>query len=123
MKTARIDHLTVVSPDGPAAARTFARLFGLVPAPGASEGGPLAIGDARLEFVSPAPDSALGEALESGGEGLAALTLMVEDLADARRTLAAAGVRVTDDTVSGRAALAVDPRDAHGVRLTLIARP
>jgi catechol 2,3-dioxygenase-like lactoylglutathione lyase family enzyme len=129
MKAVRIDHVTVVSPDAARAADTFARLFGLADAgpvtgraAGSAAARALAIGDARLEFVTPPDGSALAEALRTGGEGMAALTLQVADLDDARRALAAAGIASSTRTVDGRPAVDVDPSAAHGVRLTLVPR-
>ena len=119
MKTTRLDSVTVVSPDAAKASGTFARLFGLAPA--SAGGAALSIGSARIDFVTPSAGSALDEALRTGGEGMAALTLTVGDLGDARRTLAAAGIGCTDETLNGRPTLAVDPNAAHGVRLRLIA--
>lgn len=123
MKTLRIDHLTVVSPDAARAAATFERLFELPRAtsPAFAGGTALAIGDARIEFVTPAADTALAAALRTGGEGAAALTLTVADLDEAGRTLARAGVAYEAATDGGLRVLHVDPRAAHGVRLTLTA--
>jgi catechol 2,3-dioxygenase-like lactoylglutathione lyase family enzyme len=120
MKSVRIDHVTVVSPDGTAAAATFQRLFGLAATSG--RGGPaLAIGDARIEFVTPRPGTPLAAALEASGEGMASLTLAVADLDDAGRTLERAAVPFERGAVDGLSAITVDPRAAHGVRLTLVA--
>ena len=118
MKTTRLDSVTVVSPDAAAASATFARLFGLAPA---GDGTALGIGSSRIEFVTPPSGTTLAEALRTGGEGMAALTLTVADLAEARRALGAAGIGYTDETVNGRPAVAVEPSAAHGVRLRLIA--
>ena len=129
MRTLRIDHVTVVSPDAPRAAATFERLFGLAPAArtdvaaeGASATAALTIGDARLDFVTPAPETPLADALRSNGEGIAALTLMVDDIDDTARALTHAQVPHTAQTFAGRRVLAVEPRAAHGVRLRLMAR-
>ncbi len=123
MKTVRIDHVTVVSADAPRAAATFENIFGLAKAPGAPAGGvALTIGDARIEFITPAGDTPLAEALRSGGEGMAALTLMVADLDETARALERAAVAFETRTDGKRRALEVDPRAAHGVRLTLVAR-
>jgi len=123
MRTLRIDHVTVVSPDATRAATTFERLFELRRATsGAPAGGAaLAIGDARIEFVTPAAGTPLADALRTGGEGMAALTLTVADLDEAARTLERAGVTVTRVTEGSCRRLAVDPTAAHGVRLTLVA--
>ncbi len=120
MRTLRIDHVTVVSPDAPSAAATFERLFALPRAAATPRAPTLTIGDARIEFVTPAEGSPLAEALRTGGEGMAALTLTVADLDEAARTLAAAGVGCAARTDEhGRRVLDVDPRSAHGVRLML----
>ena len=111
MRTLRIDHVTVVSPDATQAAATFARLFELRRAPsgGLTSGTALAIGDARIEFVTPAEGTPLADALRTGGEGMAALTLTVADLDEAARALEHAGIVVTRRTEGGRARLDVDP--------------
>jgi hypothetical protein len=116
VNTVRIDHVTVVSPDGARAAQTFQRLFGLVAASG-DRGPAVTVGDARIEFVTPTPGAPLAESLETNGEGMAALTLAVADLEEAARALAGAGVAFE----RGVAGIAVDPRAAHGVRLFLVA--
>ena len=120
MRTLKIDHVTVVSPDASRATATFQRLFELAPAASGTTAA-LAIGDARIEFVTPAEGTALADALRTGGEGMAALTLVVADLDEAARALERAGVGVTRRTEGGRALLDVDPTAAHGVRLALVA--
>lgn len=113
MRTERLRHVTVVSPDAAAARQTFVDLFGLGPAgPGA-----LAIGTARIEFVTPAAGTRLGDALAAAGEGMAEICLQVADLDAAAATLAQAGVGFT----RAEGALHVDPPAAHGVRLALVA--
>ena len=120
MKTLKIDHVTVVSPDASGAAATFQRLFELPPA-ASGRAAALAIGDARIEFVTPADGTPLADALRTGGEGMAALTLVVADLDEAVRVLERAGIGATRRTDAGRSLLDVDPSAAHGVRLTLVA--
>lgn len=128
MKTERIDHVTVVSPDAARAAATFSRLFGLasVPvaaSPDATASAAVTIGGARIEFRTPAASTPLAEALETGGEGMVALTLEVTDLEQAAQTLQRAGIRFDPETVGGGSrTLLIDPRAAHGVRLALMAR-
>ncbi|MBI3769443.1 MAG: hypothetical protein HY271_13270 [Deltaproteobacteria bacterium] len=123
MRTLCIDRVTVVSPDAPRAAATFERLFTLPRAIGAApvRGAALTIGDARIEFVTPEEGTPLAEALRTGGEGMAALTLGVADLDEAARTLERAAVAFEVRIDGGRRALEIDPRAAHGVRLTLVA--
>jgi catechol 2,3-dioxygenase-like lactoylglutathione lyase family enzyme len=120
VKAVRIDHVTVVSPNADGAVRTFQRLFGLATASGGAAPA-LAIGGARIEFVTPADGSPLADALRTSGEGMAALTLAVDDLDEAARALERAGIAFERRTESGRVVIAVDPRAAHGVRLLLIA--
>ncbi len=124
MKTVAIDHVTVVTPDASQASATFERLFGLPrvsdPSPAAATA--LAIGGARVEFVTPADGTPLAEALRTGGEGMAALTLTIADLDEAAATLARAGVAFAEGVDAGRRVLAIDPSAAHGVRLTLVGR-
>jgi len=127
VKTERIDHITVVSPDAAGAAATFARLFGLASAPvaaspDATASAAVVIGGARIEFRTPGASGPLAEALKSGGEGMAALALEVADLDRAIQTLQHAGIRFDPQTVGGRHILLIDPRAAHGVRLALMAR-
>jgi catechol 2,3-dioxygenase-like lactoylglutathione lyase family enzyme len=124
MRTLCIDHVTVVSPDAPRAGATFERLFALPRAVTAAPAGgaALTIGDARIEFVNPEEGTPLAEALRTGGEGMAALTLTVADLDEAARTLERAAVAFEVRSDGGRRALHVEPRAAHGVRLTLVAR-
>jgi catechol 2,3-dioxygenase-like lactoylglutathione lyase family enzyme len=119
MRTARIHHVTVVSPDAAAARQTFQDLFALAP----SAGGPpaLAIGDARIEFVTPAAGTRLGAALAAGGEGMAEICLEVASLDAAAETLRRAGVSFAEANDEGRRVLHVEPTSAHGVRLALIA--
>jgi len=126
VKTLRIDHVTVVSPDAARAAATFERLFDLARAtaaesPDAVSTAAVTIGDARIEFRTPVGATPLGEALQTGGEGMAALTLMVADLDQAAQTLQRAGIRFDATAAGGRRALVIDPRAAHGVRLALMA--
>jgi catechol 2,3-dioxygenase-like lactoylglutathione lyase family enzyme len=127
VKTERIDHVTVVSPDAAGAAATFSRLFGLASAPiaaspDAAASAAVTIGAARIEFRTPAESGPLADALKTGGEGMTALALEVADLDQAIQTLQHAGIRFDPQTMSGRRILLVDPRAAHGVRLALMAR-
>jgi len=127
VKTERIDHVTVVSPDAARAAATFSRLFGLASAAvsgsaDATAGAAVAIGGARIEFRTPTESGPLADALKTGGEGMAALALEVADLDQAIQTLQHAGIRFDPQTVGGRRLLLIDPRAAHGVRLALMAR-
>jgi catechol 2,3-dioxygenase-like lactoylglutathione lyase family enzyme len=117
MKTERIHHVTVVSPDAVAARGTFLDLFALPPAAGTTPA--LAIGSARIEFVTPAGGSRLAAALAAGGEGMAAICLQVASVADAEARLRSAGVTFTREDTPEGPALHVDPLAAHGVRLTL----
>jgi hypothetical protein len=121
VKTKRIDHVVVATPDAAGAAATFRSHFDLAdgtPMPG---GAPtLKIGGARIAFVTPAAGTTLAAALASGGEGMAVVCLEVAGLAEAEASLRKAGVGFTPETIAGRPALVVDPAAAHGVRLTLI---
>ncbi len=72
----------------------------------------LGIGAAEIE-MSPSAQAA----------GLHELVLEVDDLAEARKALAARGVATEDGTGSdGRALVRLRPSDTHGVRLALIER-
>ena len=120
MKTLRIDHVVVATEDAAGAAATFRGHFGLPAAAPLPGGAPtLAIGDARIAFVTPASDAAAASAFASSGEGMAVVSLEVASLRDAETALRQAGVKST--TVGGT--LEVDPAAAHGVRLRLVERP
>ena len=121
MKTLRIDHVTVATPDAARAQATFARFFGLGQATSAVAGGAaLTIGDARIEFVTPAAGSALAAAMAANGEGMAALCLEVASLDEAAERLRKGGVRFTAETSPAGRVMLVDQSEAHGVRLTLV---
>ena len=88
----------------------------------ATAGSPtLAIGGARIAFVTPKAGTTLAAALASGGEGMAMVCLEVASLDDAEASLRQAGIGFTADSTGGRRGIAIDPGAAHGVRLTLIA--
>ncbi len=120
MNTRRIDHVTVATPDAAAAHATFQRLFGFATAPGA--GAAVQVGDARVEFVTPAAGTGLADVLAASGEGMAELCLQVASLDDAAQTLDRGGIAYTSDAAAGRRVIRVEPSAAHGVRLSLIER-
>lgn len=115
MKVERIRHATVVSADAETAKKTFQDLFGLAGTGTAA----LVIGESRIEFLTPAEGTSLGDALASRGEGMAAICLRVTSLTDAAESLRKAGVAFEEDNADGQQAIHVDPGAAHGVRLTL----
>jgi len=118
--TRRIDHVTVATPDAEAARETFRRSFGFAPA--AARPGALQIGDAQIQFVTPAAGSALAMVLATSGEGMAELCLEVASLDAAVNALSSAGVAYTMDESAGTRMLRVDPQAAHRVRLSLVER-
>jgi hypothetical protein len=121
VRTLRIDHVVVATPDAAGAAATFQSHFDLAPGGALPGGAPtLTIGGARIAFVTPETGTSLAAALATAGEGLAVVCLQVASLAEAESELRKAGVGFTTKTVAGRSALAVDPAAAHGVRLTLV---
>jgi hypothetical protein len=120
MKTLRLDHVIVATPDADGAAITFRSHFDLAPSPPLAGSPTLKIGDARIAFVTPQAGTKLAAALASGGEGLAVVCLEVASLNEAEASLRKAGVGFTTETVGGARTIAVDPAAAHGVRLTLI---
>ena len=124
MNTRRLDHVVVATSDAAGAAATFAGHFDLAGAIPLPEGSPtLAIGAARIAFVTPKAGTGLASALASGGEGMAAVCLEVASLAEAGTSLRRAGIAFTLDDEGGQRALHVDPSAAHGVRLSLIESP
>jgi catechol 2,3-dioxygenase-like lactoylglutathione lyase family enzyme len=122
METRRIDHVTVATPDAKAADATFRRIFEFASAPATLGGSALRIGDARIEFVTPASGTPLAAVLASSGEGMVEVCLEVGSLDDAARALERAHVQHTTEQVGGGRRLRIDTSAAHGVRLTLIGR-
>ncbi|MEB2285417.1 MAG: hypothetical protein B6D46_01120 [Polyangiaceae bacterium UTPRO1] len=120
MEARRIDHVVVVTPDAEGAAATFRDHFELPPSPPVVGAPALAIGDARLAFVSPAPGTPLAAVLARSGEGMAEVCLEVRSLSEAEAALRKAGIGFTVEAKGGARALAVDPGAAHGVRLTMV---
>jgi catechol 2,3-dioxygenase-like lactoylglutathione lyase family enzyme len=122
METRRIDHVTVVTPDGPAAQATFQGSFGFPSAPATAGVSALQIGRARIEFVTPGAGTALASVFATSGEGMAELCLEVASLDRAAQTLDRARVPYANDRWDGRRVIRVDPSAAHGVHLTLTER-
>ena len=120
MKTLRLDHVVVTTPDAEGAAATFRGHFDLIPSTPLVGSPTLQIGGARIAFVTPKAGTTLAAALASGGEGLAAVCLEVASLNEAEASLRKAGVGCTTETIGGARTIAVAPAAAHGVRLTLI---
>lgn len=120
MRTHRIDHVVVATPDPEGAAATFRGHFELGPSAPVAGAPALTIGDARIAFVTPQGGSALAAALGGSAEGMAEVCLEVASLADAEASLRKAGIGFTVEPKGAGRALAVDPSAAHGVRLTLI---
>lgn len=120
MKTRRIDHVVVVTPDADGATATFRGHFELPPSAPVVGAPALQIGDARIAFVTPASGTALATILAATGEGMAEVCLEVGSLPEAEAALRTAGIGFTVETKGAARALAVDPGAAHGVRLTLI---
>ena len=118
MRTLRIDHVVVATPDAASAATTFQGHFDLAPGTPIAGSPTLRIGGAQIAFVTPQAGTPLAAILASTGEGMAEVCLEVASLADAAASLRKAAVSFTEE--DGGAKLAVDPRAAHGVRLTLI---
>ena len=120
MKTLRIDHVVVATPDANGAATTFRGHFDLAPSTPLAGSPTLRIGSARIAFVTPEAGTTLAAALASDGEGLAMVCLEVASLSEAEASLRKAGVGFTTESRGGRRAIAIDPAAAHGVRLILI---
>lgn len=120
IRTNRIDHVVVATPDPAGAQATFRGHFELPPSAPVAGSPALTIGDARIAFVTPAAGSALAVALAGGSEGMAEVCLEVASLDDAEAALRKAGIGFTSEPKGGGRAIAVDPSAAHGVRLTLV---
>jgi len=120
MKTLRLDRVVVATPDAAGAAATFRAHFDLVPDTPLAGSPTLRIGGSQIAFVAPSAGTPLAAILASSGEGMAEVCLEVASLPDAAASLRKAGVGFTEE--DGGRTLAVDPRAAHGVRLTLVER-
>jgi hypothetical protein len=118
MKTLRLDRVVVATPDATGAAATFKGHFDLAAGTPLAGSPTLKIGGAQIAFVTPQAGSPLAAILASSGEGMAEVCLEVASLPDATAALRKAGVGFTEE--DGGRTIAVDPRAAHGVRLTLI---
>jgi catechol 2,3-dioxygenase-like lactoylglutathione lyase family enzyme len=119
MRTNRIDHVVVATPDPTGAQATFRGHFELPPSAPVGGSPALTIGDARIAFITPAAGSPLAAALAGGSEGMAEICLEVAS-DDAETALRKAGIGFTSEPKGGGRAIAVDPSAAHGVRLTLV---
>lgn len=120
MRANRIDHVVVATPDPEGAAATFRGHFELGPSAPVAGSPALTIGDARIAFVTPTSGSGLAAALGGSTEGMAEVCLEVASLAEAEAALRKAGIGFSLEPKGSGRAIAVDPRAAHGVRLTLI---
>jgi len=128
----RLNHIAIVVPDLDAAAATYRDLFG------AETGAPQALPthgvtvvfvelpNTRIELMTPlGPASPIAKFLaEHPGGGLHHVCYEVADLAQAARTLAAAGARILGDGVPrpgahGRPVLFLHPKDVHGTLIEL----
>jgi catechol 2,3-dioxygenase-like lactoylglutathione lyase family enzyme len=128
MRVTDLKIVSVATADADAAAATFRDNFAL-PITRRSVGATarslfLAIGAAEIEMMSPAVDrSPLAADLAARGAGLHALVLEVDDLDEARATLAGHGIDVSVETgPDERPSVRLDPAQTHGVRITLIGR-
>jgi methylmalonyl-CoA/ethylmalonyl-CoA epimerase len=73
-----------------------------------------------LEVVAPfGPDSAVGKAIESRGEGIHTISLAVDDLAATVKTMQDAGVQLIG---IGGPQVFVHPKSSHGVLVQLTER-
>src|SRR5215470_10930215 len=119
----KIDHVAIAVNDVDAAVATFSRHFGFpverhgdLPALGIRRAH-LRIGDATLELFTPKSEqNPVAKFLATRGEGMYLLSLEVESIDGAAKTLQAKGVamrveRLPDGTQLGF----VSPKHAHGV--------
>ncbi len=120
MRTLRIDHVVVATPDAEGAAATFRGHFELAPSAPVTGSPALTIGESRIAFVSPPGGTPLAAILAKTGEGMAEVCLEVASLPEAEASLRKAGVGFSEEKKGAARALAIDPAAAHGVRLTII---
>ena len=103
MRTLRIDHVVVATPDAEGAAATFRGHFELAPSAPAGRRLPaLTIGDARIAFVTPAAALPSPPSSPSRGEGMAEVCLEVASLAEADAALREAGIGFAPKTEGRR---------------------
>ena len=74
-------------------------------------------GGGFIEIVAPTdPQSAVGRALESRGEGIHTMAMEVDDLEGTMATMSAAGIRLIGE---GGPQVFVHPKSTHGILLQL----
>lgn len=129
--TKKIDHVAIAVKDVDAAVATFTRNFGFpverqgdLPALGIRRAH-LRIGDATLELFSPTSEqNPATKFLATKGEGMYVLSLEVESLETAVKTLAAKNITMRIERLPDGMQLGfISPKHAHGVLLQLIELP
>ena len=123
MKVEKIRNVQILVKDLEEAGKFFAGLFGI------EFTGPNEIKEADIrhlaspigiQLVTPlTPDGPVAKALESRGEGLYMLRLMVSNLDEAIADMESHGVKLAGRFPSSKAAL-FHPRDLHGVMIELM---
>ena len=124
MKVERIDHIHIYVRDLGAATRLFSQIMGT------RFSDPMTVDkfDLRsaleplgLELIeSTRPGGVVARTIEKRGEGLAAISLKVPDIEEAKRELLALGLRLVGELDTGGLKEAqFHPADAHGVMIEL----
>ncbi|HUI26396.1 MAG TPA: VOC family protein [Candidatus Kryptonia bacterium] len=124
----KIDHLAIAVKDLEAAVQTYTNNFGF-PVVRRGENAQLGllnaflqVGDAQLELFCPTkPENPATKFLAEQGEGMYVLSLEVDDLEQATRSLSSKGIKVGPITPipDGRLAF-ISPKATHGVLLQFI---
>jgi len=111
MRVTDLKAVVVATSDPDAAVAAFREAFGF-PVTRRGARTCLGVGAAEIEMGA-----------ESGAAGLSELVLEVDDLAEAKKALAARGIETEDGAGSdGRPLVRLSPSHTHGVRLALVGR-
>ncbi|MFC1974032.1 VOC family protein [Chloroflexota bacterium] len=124
MKVERIDHIHIYVKDAKKALQFFSELFSTkFTELGTSEelGFASYLDSLGLELVAPtSPDSAVAKAVESRGEGIAAVSFKVPNLEEAAAEMKARGIREVSRTEGpGLKEIQFHPKDCFGVLIEL----
>ena len=112
----RFDRLDIATSDLADAMSVYQNNFGFIPTRAAdADEASITLGDAQLRLRS---GPAVADLISSSGEGLAAVWLEADDIAELAKTLEQAGVAASPLRVEGgRRILAVEPKSANMVPL------
>ncbi len=124
MKVEKIDHIHIYVKDLGAATSLFSRIMGTTfsaPITLDKFGLRSTLEPLGLELIgATTPEGPVGRAIAKKGEGLAAISLKVPDIEEAKKELLAMGLRLVSELETGGLKEAqFHPADAHGVMIEL----